>query len=271
MTPLRIGACLMTGDIADFRDWLFDDDRDIEIQDFIDPAALLGDWREHAERTRKALDGHKGRRGIHGPFLGLDMDTPDPEIAPLVTARFVTAIEAAATLGARQMVLHSPFTPWDRANMPNHRGAAESHRARIHDTLRPVVDKAAQEGVTLVIENIFDPDPATRRALVESFASDAIALSVDTGHAHLAHHTSGAPPVDYFLRDAGEKLAHVHIQDLDGYADRHWPPGEGTILWPSVFKALADCSAQPHLVLEMRHAADIPRGFAHLRDLGLAC
>ena len=134
----------------------------------------------------------------------------------------------------------------------------------------PVVKAAETSGITLVIENILDVNPVTRRAMVDSFGSDAIALSIDTGHAHLARRMSGAPPVDYFVRDAGEQLRHVHLQDLDGHADRHWAPGEGEIHWFEVFRALSECSSDPHLVLELRRKTDIPAGFAFLQKHGLA-
>jgi hypothetical protein len=45
--------------------------------------------------------------------------------------------------------------------------------ARIHAVLGPVVKRAEDAGITIVIENIEDVDPATRRALVDSFASPA--------------------------------------------------------------------------------------------------
>lgn len=57
-----------------------------------------------------------------------------------------------------------------------------------------MVDKAANLGVTLVIENIQDVEPATRREMVESFGSKVIALSVDTGA--MRSWRGGAPPVD---------------------------------------------------------------------------
>jgi sugar phosphate isomerase/epimerase len=136
--------------------------------------------------------------------------------------------------------------------------------------LDPVVRRAEEAGITLVIENIEDVDPATRRGLVDSFDSSAVTLSIDTGHAHLARRTSGAPPVDYFVRDAGNQLAHVHLQDVDGHADRHWAPGEGEIEWTAVFRAVADCKSAPHLVLELHNKADIPKGFVYLESLGLA-
>ncbi|MEL6451881.1 MAG: TIM barrel protein [Pseudomonadota bacterium] len=270
MTPLKIGACLKIAELPAHRDWLFDAARDIEIQDFMTQAALTTDRADLIAAAKAALDGHTGRRGIHGPFEGLDIDNKDPELRPLITARFLAAVDAAAAIGAAQMVMHSPFTAWYQNNIHSWPGYADTKLARIHEVMAPVVKRAEDTGVTLVMENIQDVDPATRRAMVDSFGSDALALSIDTGHAHLARCMSGAPPVDYFVRDAGAQLAHVHIQDVDGHADRHWAPGEGVIEWPAVFRALADCPSAPHLVLELRDKADIPKGFAHLAQLGLA-
>lgn len=270
MTPLKIGACVFIDEIADHRDWLFDAERDIEIQDFWRAGVLLGDWQERAAAARAALDGHRGRVGIHGPFEGLDIDNKDPELRPLITARFLRALEAAESIGARQMVLHSPYDAWYAHNRLCYPGYAEAKLSRIAEVMTPVIRRAEDTGVTLVIENIEDVDPATRRAMVEHFASPALRLSIDTGHAQLARRSAGAPPVDYFVRDAGDLLAHVHLQDVDGHADRHWAPGDGEVNWPAVFRALADCETAPHLVLELRDKTEIPRGFACLEALGLA-
>lgn len=269
MTPLKIGACLTPYEIDAHRDWLFGADRDLELQGFSQHADLTTEFEDRIADAKAALNGFTGRLGIHGPFEGLDMDNKDPELRPLITARFLKALEACDRVGGRQMVLHSPYGRWYAQNRLNNRDYAEKKLARIHDIMMPVVKAAEEAGITLVIENIVDVDPAMRREMVDSFNSDAIALSIDTGHAHLARCMSGAPPVDYFVRDAGDQLAHVHLQDLDGHADRHWAPGEGEIHWPEVFRALSDCASEPHLVLELRRKSDIPAGFAYLESLGL--
>lgn len=271
MRPLKIGACLRSSDIAGFRDWLFDDGRDIELTDFMSAASLGPERAARIAAARAALAGHPGRIGIHGPYEGLDIDNKDEEVRAIVSARLVAAVEAAAAIGATQMVVHSPYRAWYQNNRLASPGYVEAKRDRIRATLEPVLARAGETGVLVVIENIEDVDPATRRELVESLGSPAVALSVDTGHAQLARRMSGAPPVDYFIRDAGARLAHVHLQDVDGHADRHWAPGEGEVEWHAVFRALADAPGAPHLLLELRDKAAIPRGFAWLRDLGLAC
>ena len=277
MLPLKIGAALMVADLPTFRDWLIADQRDLEVQDFLLPEVLLGDWQARVAEAKRQLDGFEGRLGIHGPFYDLALDTADPEIAPIVARRFVTGVDAAAALGASQMVIHSPYTTWDWFNFGNNPragnrpSAAEQKIARVHAILKDAVARAEAEGITLVIENIEDIEPGYRHDLALSFASDAVRLSIDTGHAHYAHHATGAPPVDYFVTDAGAMLSHVHLQDADGFADRHWPPGRGTVNWHAVFRAIAALPQRPHLVLELREAADIPAAMAYLTREGLAC
>lgn len=269
MTPLKIGACLKSDEIAAHRDWLFDAERDIEIQDFMSHDALTKDLETLVDHVQHALIGHSGRVGIHGPFEGLDVDNKDPELRPLITNRYLLALDAADQIGARQMVMHSPFTLWYQNNIHNFPGYAGDKLARTHDTLGPVVRRAEALEITLVFENIQDVRPETRRQMVDSFESPAVALSIDTGHAQLARRMSGAPPVADFVADAGNQLAHVHLQDVDGHADRHWAPGEGEIEWTAVFRALSACESAPQIVLELRDKTHIPKGFAYLKALGL--
>lgn len=275
--PLPIGAALMLDDLEAHRDWLFDAGRDLEIQDFLLPEVLDGDWQATVTRAKRLLRGFTGRRGIHGPFHDMPLDARDPEVASIVSRRMVLGVEAAAAIGATQMVIHSPFTYWDAANFGSkprsgtRRSAREACIARVVETLRAAVAMAEAHGVTLVIENVEDIVPDWRRALADAFQSACVAVSLDTGHAHNAADLGRAPPVDYFVHEAGARLAHVHLQDTDGFADRHWPPGRGTINWHAVFEALAALPERPHLVLELRDAAEIPEAMAYLGRAGLAC
>lgn len=64
-------------------------------------------------------------------------------------------------------------------------------------------------------------------------------------------------------------LGHVHLQDADGYADRHWAIGEGVIRWPSVcFTEIAKLTSKPRLVLELKRARDIAKSMDDLAALG---
>lgn len=270
MTPLKIGAALTLDRLSDHRDWLFEADRDLEVQDFAYTGAFANGWRETVDRARAALDGFKGRVGIHGPFWGLDIANPDPGMAKLTAPRFTEAVEAAAAMDAQWMVVHSPFDNWSTFNQHAYGDPIAKAAEDLRVCLGPALALAEAHGVTLVMENIKDVTPVIRRQLVEHVASPALKLSIDTGHAHIAARASGAPPVDVFVKDAGALLRHVHLQDGDGWADRHWVIGEGDIGWAEVFRALAETAPDAHLVLELRRHAEVPAGFAWLRDRGLA-
>jgi sugar phosphate isomerase/epimerase len=265
-----LGAALNVNTIPAHRDWLLERQRDLEIQDFIHSALLDGDWRATAQRIKALLDGHTGRRGIHGPFFGFKIDSPDPLIRQIVTRRLLQGLDAAEVLGATHMVIHSPYTTWDHNNLDMFPDARANIIERVQATLREVIARAENIGCDIVIENIEDKDPHDRVELAMALGSARARVSLDTGHANYAHQSTGAPPVDYYVEAAGDMLAHVHLQDSDGYADRHWAPGEGNIRWSALFRALARLGSKPRLILELRNHDHIPAGAAHLVALGLA-
>lgn len=265
-----IGAALTVPELPDYRDWLFDHDRDLELQSFWDPALLIsGDWGALVDEARDTLDGFRGRLGIHGPFWGLSFSNPDPEIRTVIARRMLTGLEICEALGATQMVIHSPYTTWDHHNLDLRAEARGAVLEAAADCLGPAVARARDAGVELVLENIEDIAPADRRLLADHLGADVVGLSIDTGHAHYAHGATGAPPVDFFVRDAGTRLSHVHLQDADGYADRHWEIGKGTIRWHAVFAALADCAEAPRLILELSDKRGILPSMAWLAAEGL--
>lgn len=266
---LRIGAALGVSDLHTYADWLKDDQRDLELQTFHEVDVLTGDWQPLVDEVKAQLDGFQGRLGIHGPFWGFGIASKDPDIRAVVAKRMDQGLDVCAALGATQMVIHSPYTTWDYNNLDQYKTGRAEVIQRTHGTLRQAVKRAEEQGVTLVIENIEDIDPTDRLILARSFDSDAVRLSIDTGHAHYAHGTNGAPPVDFYVTAAGNMLDHVHLQDAEGYADRHWAIGQGSIRWHAVFRALENLDSNPRLILELRDKSGIPASMAFLDAAGL--
>lgn len=261
--------------VPGLRDFLFQRDRDLEVRDLVILGATDPDrWPEVASHGRKLLDGHRGRIGMHGPYEGLMIDTPDPDIRAIVQARFRAGLATLAALqgeqGGGHMVVHSPYTTWHAFNRGTFHDDCAGILERTHACLRPLVKVAEDAGLIIVIENCEDMDPTERVALAASFNSPAVRVSLDTGHAHYAHGAHGAPPVDAFVRAGGAALAHVHLQDAEGWGDRHWAIGRGTIRWHSVFQALHELPEMPRLMLEMADVRDVFASARWLAQEGLA-
>ncbi|HEU0222698.1 MAG TPA: sugar phosphate isomerase/epimerase family protein [Paracoccaceae bacterium] len=267
--PPVIGAAMPISALPAYREWLIEGSRDLEIQDFFSAEVLNGDWRGLVAEAKRQLRGHRGLLGIHGPFWGFSLATNDPDVRQVVVRRMDQGLDACAALEATQMVVHSPYTTWDYYNLDNYPDGRQRLIELVHASLGAAVRRAERLGVTLVLENIEDKDPHARVELARSFNSAHVRVSLDTGHAYYAHGATGAPAVDYYVVAAGDMLEHVHIQDADGYADRHWVPGEGTMRWHALFSALGRLSSRPRLILEIRDKGRILDGARFLAGLGL--
>lgn len=265
-----VGAAMPSSQLHNHRDWLLADQRDLEIQDPAWPNLFDGDWQGITRTIRQQLDGYTGRLGVHGPFWGIPLFAPDKRVRDAVAERMSQALDFCAEIGGTHMVIHSPFDFLGRPYAPLAPSPAFDPLKIIQDTLAEAVAKAESIGCTLVIETIYDRDPAVWMALIESFNSPAVRASVDVGHVFINHLLNDAPPPDYWLKQAGPLLGHIHLQDSDGYSDRHWTPGRGQINFWAIFNALSQMEAQPRLIIEVADHTTIPHAAQWFAERGLA-
>lgn len=264
-----LGAALRHDELAPYIDWLVQDARDLEIQGFHVPTVLEIDWKAKAAEVRQTLAAHKGRKGMHGT-ASVPLASNDPGVRALAQDRLNENLDVAVEIGLTQVVIHSPYIHWDQENLyryPHRRAEKLDHFIA---TMEPLVKRAETLGVEFVIENIEDRDPGIRRDIVRHFDSASLRLSIDVGHAHYANRMGAAPSADMFVRAAGNDLHHLHLQDADGYADRHWAIGDGTVPWGAVFEELALLSSNPRLIIEIRNKSDVIRSAEYLAQRGLA-
>lgn len=265
-----LGAAMSLEKLPQHLDWLQEDARALEIQDPFSSEMLDGDWKATARIAQSLLDGYPGQYGIHGPFINLTLACQDAMIQQVVSTRLRQGLDFAYEIGATHMVIHSPFKFFGSPFVPHTPafGLADDIE-RVHTTLDPLLDLAKEAGCTLVIENIFDSNNAPLLALVRSFNSPQVRMSLDVGHAFI-NHQAGGPTPDQWVADAAELLGHLHLTDNDGQYDRHWMPGHGNINWYALFAALAKSPATPRLILELRDTDEIPLAAQWLTTQGLA-
>lgn len=268
--PLILGAALLPQELPAHHNWLREKPRDLELQGFHGAEIDGVDVKAKAAEVRPLLEGIEGRIGLHGPFRGFQLDTEDPDVRSVVHRRLDQGLDACGWLGATQMVVHSPVKAWYHENLDNKDDGWEKFHHRVELALGPALARAEDMGVELVMENIEDRDPSARVQLVERLSSPALRVSIDTGHAAYAHGIGNAPAVDRFVRAAGNLLTHVHIQDTDHFADRHWAIGDGELPWVSIFAELGKLTSKPRLIIELRDKSDVQRSAAWLTQRGLA-
>ena len=265
---LIVGGALKSFDLLPFQKWILEHNRDLEIQDPCLPALLDADWKNLAKNIGSILDGYTGRMGVHGPFFGLNIGAYDRRIQQVVRDRMLQALEFVEFINATHMVIHSPFNPFGNAFL----NLGQSNKMVLdaaHESLKDAVKVAEDLNCTIVIENIYDKNPAPLLELVQSFESDFVKMSLDTGHAMIMHKMGNGPTPDQWAAAAGDLLGHVHIQDTDGMDDRHWPPGRGAINFFPLFEQIKSLKQTPRLILEMDEVDWILEGNRHLVDQAL--
>jgi sugar phosphate isomerase/epimerase len=109
-----------------------------------------------------------------------------------------------------------------------------------------------------------EPEPGTlingsheMRRLLDSVASDHLRLNLDVGHSYLTE----ADPVQDVLQ-WGNKIVHVHIEDIKNGEHVHLLPGRGDINFASVMSALDDINYSGFFVLDLFDIVEDPSGFA---------
>ncbi|MDC7126587.1 MAG: sugar phosphate isomerase/epimerase [Spirochaetales bacterium] len=265
----KIGAALIVEYLPQHIDFLVENQRDLEIQDPAIPNFPDIYSNKFIKQINGILKNHKGRRGIHGPFIGFSLEGfIEPEIGKAIKNRMIQSIHFASEIGAEYMVIHSPFgyfgtNPFSTVNsMMNPLNEFMFAKQLIEE----IIQEAEKVKCVIVVENIRDKNPELLKNFVASFKSEYIRMSLDIGHAFITQKEVGPTP-DQWILHSGELLDHIHIQDTDGETDRHWAPGLGNINWFAFFDALKTLEHMPHMVLELKDYTKIESGFSHLQTV----
>lgn len=155
-------------------------------------------------------------------------------------------ISLSASLGASVMVVHLGTLAFEDPEPPT-AGIAE------------VAAFARDQGLTLALENSGRKSiEVLRKALPlvgDDPRSSGLGLCIDTGHANRSCSRDGITPAA-FLEELREAIVEVHVNDNEGSADLHLPPGEGNIDWLAVLAAIRGLRDGSVVCLEITAPAD---------------
>lgn len=215
----------------------------LEIQHFTTGALLDGAWRAKVDEINAALKGFKGVLSLHGPYDNLDPGAWDPQVAAISRGRYLHAMQIADQLGARIIVFHCWYWP----TLKYHGGVPRWAERRV-PAWQDLARSAEKFGITLVAENVWEPDPQAQITLIDAVNSPALRACLDTGHANM----TAATPLSQWIEQLGERLVYVHAHNNCGASDDHWAFEKGTLDMRAVIKNFAARTAPPRICLEMR-------------------
>ena len=168
-------------------------------------------------------------------------------------------MQIADMLGAKIIVFHNWYFP----TLRYHHGIPRWVERRV-PVWRDLARNAEKYGLTLVLENVWEPDPAAQMALLDAVNSPSLKACLDTGHAHM---TAKDPAlfdsekraewgVIDWIHLLGARLVYVHAHNNSGYHDDHWAFDKGTLDMAPVLRTLASLAVPPRVCLELRNFED---------------
>jgi sugar phosphate isomerase/epimerase len=182
---------------------------------------------------------------IHAPFMDLSPGAFDPLFRAATLQRLEQVVAAAALLRPKVIVCHPGYDRWRYGEQQ------QTWLGYAMESFSRVLKSSEEIGCIIAVENIFEEEPSTLRALLEGVNHPRLRHCFDVGHWNLFHRVSLA---DWF-EELGSFIAEVHIHDNHGLRDDHAPIGDGNIDFAQYFTLMA------------RHAPDAVWTIeAHSRD-----
>lgn len=191
---------------------------------------------------------------IHGPFMDLNPGSAEPLLRDATLHRFQQALDAAAILKPRVMVLHPGYDKW------RYGGMQESWLGHTIDAFTMVRERAEKIGCTIAVENIFEEEPSTLRALIEALDSPVVRHCFDVGHWNLF----GKVGMEEWFAELGPFMAETHIHDNRGEKDDHSPIGEGDIDFDLFFNLMERYAPEAAWTIEAHSREALERSLVNI-------
>jgi len=172
--------------------------------------------------------GYNPSISLHAPFMDLSPGAVDRKVREVTMFRFGQIMDMASELKPEVVVFHSGYEKWKYA-LNVHIWLEKSLL-----TWEKMVERAADIGTKIAIENIFEDTPHNLQLLMEKMGSDHFGLCFDTGHFNLFSTVS----LEEWLERTGDHIIELHLHDNDGTRDAHTIPGQGTFDFEGLFRLI---------------------------------
>jgi sugar phosphate isomerase/epimerase len=228
--------------INSYRDYANANQLGLEIQAFSDPAILAGDWMQLLVAYKQSLSHFSAPIGIHGAFYDMTSASRDPAITELTLMRYRQNLHVADELNAKYVVFHLNYL--GLMKLVNYR--PEWHRRQV-DFWVSFAQEAENIGVTVLLENSWEDDPAIVPSIIEEVGSPKLKACLDFAHASLYSKQLISSWIDAFA----PHIFCCHLNNHDGELDLHLPLGVGVIDYLPILAQLRQLTEPPIFCLEL--------------------
>ena len=215
-------------------------------------AFSLSDFKQFADQF------HNRNRSItiHGPFMDLSPGSPDAKIREVSTLRFKQLISAVPVFKAKTVVCHAGY------DHTRYGFCKEKWLENTIDTWKWLGRELHERGTWLMLENVYETNPAELLQVLEQLDPRHIGYCLDVGH--LA--SFGKCPLDKWLNATGKYIGQLHLHDNHGDHDSHLGMGKGSINFDPLFEYIKHMTQKPVVTLEPHEPEDFIASLSYLEQ-----
>ena len=201
---------------------------------------------------KKKLD-YKPQLSVHAPFMDLSPGAVDLKVREVTMKRFFDILDIAEILMPRVIVFHSGYDRWKYDNRVDIwlEGSVQ--------TWKPVNSRAADMGIEIAIENIFEDEPENLSLLADQIDSKNFGICFDTGHFNLFSKV----PLTEWIGLTRPYIKELHLHDNSRYEDEHLAIGDGDFDFSLLFRELegVDCV----YTIESHNVEDLKKSLVNIK------
>jgi sugar phosphate isomerase/epimerase len=228
----------------------------LELQEFSEPAVLDGDWRGLLNKYHQVLDGFPGLLSMHGPYIDLVSGSPDMRLVALTRERYLHNLEIGRELGVKYIDFHANYLP-----LVDHPSYLPGWVERQVAFWTPMAKHAEDCGIVLLLENMWEPDPAIINSILDRIPSPCLKACLDVGHAALYSRL----PLSAWIKALRDHLVYTHLHNNHGDSDVHLAFGDGVIDFPELLNELRALPKPPLFSLELPELGAIKASLPYLQ------
>ncbi len=206
------------------------------------------------ENIKKSLD-YNPRLSIHAPFMDLSPGAVDPKVREITIKRFSDTLDFAEILKPEVAVFHSGYDKW------KYDSRVDIWLEGSLKTWNFLKNRAADLGIKIAIENIFEDEPSHLKLLMDEIKSENFGLCFDTGHFNLFSKLT----LPEWLKIIKPYILELHLHDNDMLKDTHLAIGDGNFDFETLFSELKgkDCvyTIEAHTVEGVRKSMERLKGY----------
>ena len=204
------------------------------------------------------LNGFENRITLHAMFSDVNIAGQDTLLREVSQKRLMQSFEVGKAIKVDTILFHTGNKG------TKHNGSIYNFKKNFIAYWKEFIKEFEKEGITAVLENVFEDEPSFCYDLFEGINSPNLKLALDTGHVNLY-----APKTDIldWVNLYDKNLHHMHIHNNFQTNDDHSNLKNGTVDFARLFKAIKGKKLNPTFVFEMFDEEDIRSSLKYFNEL----